>query len=80
MEDKLREQLADYAHTTWSGWMKYLFEKSWRNADGSVTIPAELVLRWQRQMETDYARLPENEKDSDRAEADRMIAIVEGTK
>lgn len=76
--DELREALAAYAHDeAWSGWMEYLFSKSAQNPDGSVTIPGGLVARWKRQMTTAYADLPENEKDSDRKEADRMIAIVQ---
>jgi len=73
---RIREPLAEYAHVAWAGWMKYLFEKSTRNADGTVTIPAWAVERWTRQAETKYADLPENEKDSDRTEADRMIEIM----
>lgn len=72
----IREQLADYAHDAWAGWMAYLFEKSTRNSDGTVTLPAWAVERWTRQMGTDYADLPEQEKESDRAEADKMLAIV----
>ena len=72
----LREPLAEYAHSAWSGWMKYLFGKSTRNADGTMTIPAWAVERWTRQAETKYADLPENEKDSDRTEADSMIVIM----
>jgi hypothetical protein len=71
----VREQLAAYAHEAWSGWMRYLFEKSQANPDGTVTIPAWAVDRWRRQMDTPYAALPEAEKASDRAEADRMLAI-----
>ena len=72
----LRESLAEYAHVAWAGWMQYLFGKSTRNADGTVTIPAWAVERWTRQAETEYADLPENEKDSDRKEADSMIGIM----
>jgi hypothetical protein len=70
-----REQLADYAHDAWSGWMEYLFEKSKENSDGSVTIPTELVKRWKRQLNTSYKDLSEKEKNSDRDEADKMIKI-----
>lgn len=76
MDNDTREKLAEYAHTAWSGWMRYLFEKSTRNADGTVTLPAWAVERWERQLTTPYADLSEAEKDSDRAEADAMIAIV----
>jgi len=71
-----REKLAAYAHDAWSGWMKYLFEKSILNNDGSVTIPEWAVERWTRQMDTDYSELPESEKVSDRKEADEMLSIM----
>jgi hypothetical protein len=79
----LREALADLAHEQWSGWMKYLFSKGYfRNMelDGIVQcvwiMPSALRERWERQMNTDYEQLPEEEKDSDRAEADRVIKVV----
>ena len=72
----LREQLAALAHEQWAGWMTYLFEKSVVGDDGSVEIPADLASRWKRQMNTSYVNLPENEKESDRAEADRMIGVI----
>lgn len=72
------EQLAAYAHEAWAGWMLYLFKKSMRNSDGSVTIPSGLVERWDRQVATPYDALPENEKDSDRQEAIKMMRIFLG--
>ena len=72
-----REALAEYAHRAWSGWMNYLFGKSKGNADGTVTIPASLVERWLRQSQAQYADLPEAEKESDRTEADRILALVQ---
>lgn len=73
----LREKLAELAHQQWSGWMEYLFTKS-TDFEGCSLIPADLVSRWMRQMRTDYSELPENEKDSDRAEADKYIAVFQG--
>ena len=75
MIDKLKEVLADYAHRTWSGWMKYMFGKGILRCDGSILIPKWAVDRWSRQAETKYKDLPEPEKESDRAEADRIIKI-----
>jgi len=72
----MRELLAAYAHTAWAGWMKYMFSKSQLNLDGSVRIPAELVQRWTRQMNTPYEELPESEKLSDRDEADKIMKVV----
>ncbi len=74
--DEMREKLAEYAHNAWSGWMKYMFQKSHRNTTGTVTIPKHLVDRWTRQMITPYSGLPLKEKKSDREEADQILAIV----
>jgi hypothetical protein len=78
-----REALAEYAHEAWSGWMKYMFEKmhavSHDGENTSMVMPAWAVERWTRQANTPYADLPENEKESDRQEADRMLAICRRT-
>jgi len=78
VEYGLQEQVADYAHEAWAGWMRHLFEKSTRQDDGTVVIPASLVDRWTRQMHTPYAELPESEKASDRKEARKIIYIIIG--
>lgn len=72
----MREQLAELSHEQWSGWMEHLFSKCTLNDDGTAIIPAWAAERWQRQMRTRYRDLPEDEKDSDRSEADRILAIV----
>ena len=69
-----RERLASLAHEQWSGWMEYLFSKCVFNLDGTATIPKWAVERWQRQMNTIYSLLDEQEKESDRREAEKMIA------
>lgn len=76
IQDELREELAEFAHETWSGWMKYLFGKSRTYPGGSVLIPADLVDRWKRQMVTAYKDLPEEQKESDRVEADKILTII----
>jgi phenylalanyl-tRNA synthetase beta subunit len=72
-----REELADYAHEAWAGWMKYLFSKSTKNKDGSIVIPPELVERWQRQVDTKYEELSEEEQKSDLEQADKILKIVD---
>lgn len=74
---ELVEQLADYAHEAWSGWMKYLFRLSDMNTDGTITIPVKLVTRWFFQTKTKYKDLSEDMKLSDRKEAEKMIAIMQ---
>ena len=76
MTDK-REELAEYAHEAWSGWMKHMF-KMGMFMDGVWVMPKILVERWHRQMNTPYDDLTETEKDSDRAEADKMLEIMRG--
>jgi len=88
MNNKTREDLANYAHEAWSGWMKYLFSHCFPETKldiscgviyktGDLVIPKWAVERWKRQMETEYKDLPEDEKKSDRKEADRIIKIIE---
>ena len=72
-----REKLADYAHEAWSGWMEYLFKKC-DFKHGYCTIPQWAVERWSMQMNTKYKDLPEEMKESDRDEADKMLKIMEG--
>jgi hypothetical protein len=73
----LREILAELAHKQWSGWMTHMFKKGVFNDDGTWTMPAWAVARWRRQEETEYKDLTEDEKDSDRKEADRVLEIIE---
>ncbi len=64
--------------------MRYMFSKCdaglpsvlFAIPDGSLIIPPELVNRWYRQMSTPYDELPENEKPSDREQADKILAII----
>ena len=77
IQSDMREALAAYAHDMWSGWMQYLFNKSTINKDGTMTIPAWAVSRWTRQVDTNYADLSEEEKESDRKEADGIINIIQ---
>jgi len=72
----MREELASLCHEQWSGWMKYLFEKSKKNDDGTVTIPLWAVNRWEHQMNTHYEYLSELEQESDKSEADRFITLL----
>lgn len=75
-QDNIREKLADHQHQIWLHWMRYQFECCIENQDGSVTIPYEKVQHWKRQMETPYGKLSEQEKESDRQEADKIIRLL----
>lgn len=73
------EEVAAIQHDQWSGWMEYLFSKCRKDpsAVDDYIIPEEFVVRWRRQMNTAYKDLPENEKDSDRKEAERYRELFE---
>ena len=75
-QTEIKEQLAEYAHYQWSGWMRYLFGKGEFNEDGTWTMPKWAVERWTRQMNAEYKDLSEEEKDSDRKEAEGMLNIL----
>lgn len=77
MRYDLKENLARLSHEQWSGWMEYLFSKGTFNDDGTWAMPAWAVERWQRQMKTSYDNLPEEDKDSDRREADKFLKVMQ---
>lgn len=70
------EKIAAVQHAIWSHWMRYLFNVCIINEDGSLTIPSEKVLRWTRQMNTDYNDLSEDEKKSDKNQANKVIDVL----
>ena len=74
----MREKLAELAHYQWSVWMGYLFSKGTFNKDGTWTMPEWAVNRWVIQMGMPYNRLSEEEKNSDRKEADKFMEIFRG--
>lgn len=76
MSNNVRERLADVQHAIWAHWMRYQFSVCQPNGDGSVTIPADKVERWSRQMKTIYADLTEKERESDRDQADKIILSI----
>ena len=78
-ESMLLEELARYAHEAWSRWMKHiwkLYPPFINDRFDCVIIEGESRERWDRQMNTPYADLTEDEKESDRKEARRILAIT----
>jgi len=73
----MKEQLAKLAHEQWSGWMHHLFSKGTFNDDGTWTMPDWAVERWMRQSHSLYSELSDAEKESDRTEANKFLAIFE---
>jgi len=74
--DEFIEKGADLEHDRWAGWQAYLFSKSKWTKNGYL-IPKELCERWQRQIDTPYEKLSEQEKESDRKEVRKYIPLLE---
>ena len=73
----LIEQLAAKEHERWTHWQEYLHEQcSPHGTNGALLIPAELVSRWKKQIATPYSDLTESEKESDRQQVRRYLAII----
>ena len=70
------ESLAAIEHERWSHWQRYLHSKGKLLPDGSLSLPAELVARWERQMAQAYADLPEAEKHSDRDQVRKYLDVI----
>lgn len=75
-ENDLFETLAAIEHERWADWQRYVHDHCKRNDDGSLTIPAQMVDGWERQIGTDYQDLTEQEKASDRAQVRRYWHLV----
>ena len=73
---ELIEILSAAEHDRWSYWQRYLHSQCERRPDGSLIIPADLVARWEAQMETSYQDLSEKEKESDREQVRKIIVAI----
>ena len=72
----LIEVLASIEHERWSHWQKYMHGQGIKQPDGSLLMPANLVKRWERQLESDYQSLPEDEKESDREQVRKYLPVI----
>jgi len=75
--EELIELLAAKVHESWAHWMRYQLSLCTQAPDGSMTIPAELVTRWQVQVTTEYAALSEQEQQADRNRVAKIMPIIE---
>lgn len=73
---ELTEKLAAIEHERWSHWQKYMHSKCYHSPDGSLTIPPDLVAHWERQIATPYESLSETEKESDRDQVRKYLALL----
>ena len=74
----LLEQLAAIEHERWAHWQRFMHEQGLRQPDGSIVLPAKLVTKWDRLIDTPYSQLTEKERESDREQVRRYLPIVAG--
>lgn len=74
----MREQIASLQHEIWSHWMAYLFACCEPTTSMEMVIPRDKVERWSRQMNVPYYNLSEDEKESDRDQADKVLNLIQG--
>ncbi|GAB3169813.1 hypothetical protein GCM10027059_35420 [Myceligenerans halotolerans] len=70
------ERLAEIEHERWAHWQQYVHDQCERQEDGSLVVPAELVMRWEAQIRATYGELSEREKESDQEQVHRYLPII----
>lgn len=71
------ERFADFYHGERSGWIKEMLGETASNSDGSITISKEQLDMWENRMNTPYQDITEDEKESSKSQAAKIIDIVE---
>lgn len=74
---KLLEELAAIEHERWAHWQRFVHEQGERQPDGSLILPPELVAKWDRLIDTPYAKLTTKEQESDRDQVRRYLPVVD---
>jgi hypothetical protein len=75
-DDRLLEELSAIEHGRWAHWQRYVHSKCEPKPDGALLIPADLVARWEAQIDTPYSELSEVEKESDRDQVRRYLPAI----
>ena len=72
------EKGADLEHERWARWQKYMFTKMIPDATGDFyLLPKSFWEHWNRQIDTPYSLLSEEEKESDRKETRNYLPLLE---
>lgn len=87
-EEEFVEKGAEIEHERWAKWQKYVHKNLYNIAEQEPErwkelknphlkiLPTELYERWERQINTPYSELSEQEKESDRKEARNYLPLV----
>jgi hypothetical protein len=79
-EEREQERLeiaAAECHKQWAGWTEYFLGKMAHSEEGNYsTLSRVWIDRWRRQIGLPYAELREDEKNSDRREARKILSAL----
>lgn len=70
------DALAAIEHERWSHWQRFMHDQAVMQPDGSMILPAQLVKKWEKQIQTVFADLSEKEKDSDREQVKKYLPVI----
>ena len=72
----LVEKLAQLEHERWSHWQRYLHSRGTLQRDGSLLLSARDVQNWDREINTSYAELSDQQKESDREQVRKYLPLI----
>ncbi len=84
-KDELREKLAAIEHERWSDWQQWMHDRGTVQEAHTPTIPImpgdvvferDVIMGWQRQIETPYEGLSLQEQRSDMQQVDRYWSLI----
>jgi len=80
IENLMVEVFANFCHNQWANWMEWMLPRVLDNPKHiNSDYPETWTERWRRQMRTPYSELSEDEKESDRKEARKILSILKET-
>jgi hypothetical protein len=80
-EEEFVEKGAELEHDRWARWQKYMFSKAQvvignDNEEIGIFIPIEYWKHWQKEIDTPYSELTEEQKESDRKETRNYLTLI----
>jgi hypothetical protein len=74
--DKILEAVSEQCHKQWSGWTEHFLSKTKECCSEHISMDVTWIDRWRKQIATPYADLTEEEKESDRREARKILEAI----
>lgn len=76
-EEEMIEKLAAIEHERWADWQKYCHSKGILDEFGNLKFMSGYIKNWERQINTHYNNLTEEEKQSDRDQVMRYWPLIQ---